>query len=1423
MGGEDRRRIAGGAASGADDSADSVKAAVTRRGDTEPRHDEGRAGRNAVRLAPRPYGLAFADEQRVPAAEEAPAPRMPAGPAVQRRTVSEGGEAPPAGGAPPLDPVVRRYLLGGIGAPLSLQRRCACAAPEEKKLQPKLRIGQPDDAFERAADRVAAQLVDRPAPPTAAGPARPQAPPETLSSERLSFGGEPLAPHLRAYYEPRLGRDLSSVRVHADSEAGALNTQLNAYAFTYGSHIWLGDGQRAGTDFVFAHELAHVVQQGGTRPFGEASGAAPAGEQATVRRLGLSDEFWVPLGAAGRLGGTDIHEQLLGSVQTGNINIEAPAPNANLNGWGLAFQGSIDLYTGRKGSQFHVQPGLYFNGPNGAKNADVQATTPTRHRRATVAGAAAGVTFAPRIESKAIVDIAGGPEEVQLGELKPASADMLRRGAEQLEHYKDGMVDAARLTNDWAAWHKLPARWNLATPTLLPDTALTFRNNGQDMRFQPNPTPDPTRDVPLILASIRESSVGGKYRVTPLFNPGPRGLPPIMGRLYAQPFGTGTGLWMYFARPHPSSLNALLQSGQVSLTKQGEMAIANRVQDQVLDPLFQAPQQVAPLRRPHPAEPATLRRVPKPAAKLADKFDYAKWQPKVAALRGELFGPTATKTQTDELARLEALELAYKAENNLAGVGAGALGAPVLPDKAKNPVKIVSPPIAKGGTGKTHTKPLGDIFGWLKTWTSQPVEKVLGRFRQRFGGAFVWVAEKLGSLREKVREKFHNAFKAKSASAGGGKARILFKALGKALIQVAKVLLHKTVGLIVGAVEAGATKKLESLFDIEPLRDIEGAIEEKFEAFTSPLEKLRNGAEAAIVDAVKDYVGDLAWIGDVKALADKIGPIVEAATIALQCGTPPGWGCLKILLRKLNECAMDAVINFCPIQKEIAEIVEDLGPIGRLPQELAQIALNKLKAIAPTGIEDIFAEPVAGLANKSSGEIDCEPSAPEPGCPPGLFGGGAGGGGGKDGDSNTSPPPDPPKPEPVHEQLQKLTEEFNQTELEGLSEMVDASNQPGETRLTEEQVARMRDLLKGGRGLGPGDFAAMAQRHASGEVEAKLKPLQDWLDQQANQAIKDQLLKDLKAGKFAAQHADMAAAKQHWRFLKPYRVGSFVNYPVLMWDAIQQGVGVADGRMGECYDDGKVPVEFTRADIVDAAGKPIPVNMPFTVKDGQLTSKTCAPPQASPAKPGPAKPLSTKPVPAKPASPDPGDKAPAAPPAGSGQAPAGQKPPGGGGTGPSGDGGDKAPGGAGGGGKAPGSTAPNLKSGFEFCRNLLDCRVGAFPVEFEEVGGDAADGWFVLPGDRLFDPNSSGSVIRSAKNPNGLVRLDLCPDGRFDVLMEDDKGSWTSAGVAKPIGDSFEMVSGAALDQLKRAVAAWIKVKRNTASARSRAARFRFK
>ena len=106
-------------------------------------------------------------------------------------------------------------------------------------------ISAPGGVYEREADRVADQVMragqtpSRRAMPDGDQPAQPSLAGRSGNPE-LGGGGEPLSDEQRAMFEPRLGADLSQVRIHTGSRAADLSRAVNAEAFTWGRHIVLG-------------------------------------------------------------------------------------------------------------------------------------------------------------------------------------------------------------------------------------------------------------------------------------------------------------------------------------------------------------------------------------------------------------------------------------------------------------------------------------------------------------------------------------------------------------------------------------------------------------------------------------------------------------------------------------------------------------------------------------------------------------------------------------------------------------------------------------------------------------------------------------------------------------------------------------------------------------------------------------------------------------------------------------------------------------------------------------------------------------------------------------------------------------------------------------------------------------------------------
>jgi hypothetical protein len=121
--------------------------------------------------------------------------------------------------------------------------------------------------------------------------------------------GRALDSRIRGGMESAFGSDFSSVRIHDDSSAWALSSQLNARAFTIGNDVAFSSGEyKPGTpvgDALIAHELAHVVQQGAASqsnvPMLKGGGDYDALEaDADVSAVGAVTSLWA--GVKGKVG-----------------------------------------------------------------------------------------------------------------------------------------------------------------------------------------------------------------------------------------------------------------------------------------------------------------------------------------------------------------------------------------------------------------------------------------------------------------------------------------------------------------------------------------------------------------------------------------------------------------------------------------------------------------------------------------------------------------------------------------------------------------------------------------------------------------------------------------------------------------------------------------------------------------------------------------------------------------------------------------------------------------------------------------------------------------------------------------------------------------------------------------------------------------
>lgn len=135
----------------------------------------------------------------------------------------------------------------------TLQRKCACGGSASSG-------GECEGCKKKKLQRSAVGSGPETAPP--------------IVHDVLRSPGQRLDAATRSFFEPRFGHDFSKVRIHSDARANESARSVNALAYTVGRDVVFGAAQYApGTatgNALLAHELTHVVQQGGRTQSGAA-------------------------------------------------------------------------------------------------------------------------------------------------------------------------------------------------------------------------------------------------------------------------------------------------------------------------------------------------------------------------------------------------------------------------------------------------------------------------------------------------------------------------------------------------------------------------------------------------------------------------------------------------------------------------------------------------------------------------------------------------------------------------------------------------------------------------------------------------------------------------------------------------------------------------------------------------------------------------------------------------------------------------------------------------------------------------------------------------------------------------------------------------------------------------------------------------
>jgi microcompartment protein CcmL/EutN len=833
-----------------------------------------------------------------------------------------------------------------------IQRKCAACEGEEK-IRPMRKAGviqrqagvlEEDEEFGAPLSAMAQRKTSRIAPASNEGAHQPLSADDSIDESRLSTGGDPLPQQVQTFYEDRFGRDFSDVRVHTGEESAQQNQTLQAHAFTYGNHVWLGAEQRVEPSFILAHELAHVVQQRQPPLLQSKARRDTPASQAEARsikepRIQRFAPYWEPYDE----NGTSNHAAILPEMgKLNNIFTEAPVPNADRLSEAYAKKGIADML----GASTYV--GVYFLGHN----------KPARLRPGGKfqkdGESASGISPAPvATRAGAVENVNMAPSEIKVADLKPSHGTIEAiEGTDQVKNYLEGFKIAQTEINDPKNTFVKPkgAQWTITTRGLFGPKELTV-----PPQFV-HPQGSKQASQKLVIKK------GGKAIHKPN--------PDVTGKLCVSPDPKNTGIWNYFWVP-----DRTVAPGELPKSVR---RLGPEIEAQLINPLLSAPVKKAKkaktLAEPAPggAPPEAARNGQPAAPQLAhdhapvirrkgpalpppkDDFNFDAWKEAHKKLTKELGG----EKKTPEFKDVEGSLLAVEANEALRDK-AGLTSLPESP-KGKEEVKLINK---------------------LDFWTGASALP-FAYLRKIFGVTFVKVA----TLFIKIRDKFRDLLSKKNRV--GGKSGILGAALKAAftvLKQVGKFVIDQVVNRLMDSLIAGVTEKLKSLISGDAVEELEKKAEEVKKLQAELEKKAVETVESMLGKTVGPYVEKLKTIEDVTSAVSDIVQIVNLVrwgARVIACLSPPGWGCLWILAESVIEALAAKVVGTCWFQQKITPLIAMVKFIKDLPKDLADLVIGKIRDFLPESLHDIFANPDTSSVAINPAEIECEPEESGGGSPP---------------------------------------------------------------------------------------------------------------------------------------------------------------------------------------------------------------------------------------------------------------------------------------------------------------------------------------------------------------------------------------------------------------------------------------------------------
>jgi Domain of unknown function (DUF4157) len=817
-----------------------------------------------------------------------------------------------------------------------LQRTCACGnhvmaggACEEcskKKtlgLQTKLKVNEPGDISERDGEGIADRL---PATQRDSSGAFDPGPAFEAGVTPAQTSGAKLDPAARSFMESRFGVDFGQVRIHADNRAAALASAVHAEAFTLGHDIFFAasryDPASHGGRALIAHELVHTIQQNGGQPRGahgdhvpiDAADAKPASSYSGALQLVQRQETFVPADFRGMpKTWTDNHkevfEQFGDAPKNADLFTEVKIPGAKKNVVELDKKGVADLYKVVKGTKTTMavvmagdEPAYLETDPKlrrGSERFEHKATGAPR-------GVDAGETSCTDeigATAKKVCRLDRVPQKILIGDLKPASIAENLLGQGQIDDYQYGISTTADALNTFIENHP-----DLADPS--------------GRKWHPDTAP---LDGDIIPAGLKFGS-GNTQQEVPLRlyhgKPG-EAIPGLFGQRVVYRHPKIPGIWVYEWIP----------SRQWSRGERSERFLKAIDRLYILvgkirksDKTGQRKAATGP-RQPFALHSPVLRSNPTARARVVQRktpeapgFDGPKWQQEYSDWKSN---QAKAFLDSEEEKNVEVIATLSEVERH-SGL----------------PVKV---PATAGKTAKDYKQ--------LKLWSKWG--GLFGRVRAALGPLFA----KFLAFYEKAKEKFESLRQSKSLTdTGEGKILQSIIRVGfKAAATFFRVVIHRVTENLKRAVQRGAAALVRDYFGDENLEKVIEA-KQDLELLAGTIE---NEGALGVVERITKIIGPFEtvlnaittvkeWLGNISKIEDAIRWGVRI----IQCLTPPGVGCLKLILSFLFERAVkklvDKVTATCWFQQNfVLPALRAFKTLKSLPDKISGFILDEVKEMLP--------------------------------------------------------------------------------------------------------------------------------------------------------------------------------------------------------------------------------------------------------------------------------------------------------------------------------------------------------------------------------------------------------------------------------------------------------------------------------------------